>query len=109
MTDDALLADLLGEAPRTPDPGFRIDVLARVTQRRQRRAAMLRAAKLIAVSAGLGLVFPVAAAAGMTLADIQPLLISSGVIALGYLVAQAAIEGPLAALTRSWALLRVRF
>ncbi|MBY0562573.1 MAG: hypothetical protein K2P58_00200 [Hyphomonadaceae bacterium] len=107
MTNDITLAALLGEAPKTPDPGFRIDVLARVALKRKRRAAAIRGLKLIAAFTGVGLIAPLAGAFGMTAADVQPLLASAGAIVAGYLVALLATQGPAATLARSRALLRL--
>jgi peptidoglycan/LPS O-acetylase OafA/YrhL len=100
MTDDAFLAEMLGEAPRTPDPGFRIEVLARVAQRRQRRAALMRAAYWIVASLVAGLVFALAGAFGMSTETVQVLGACFGAVILGYLVAQTAIHGPRAALSQ---------
>jgi hypothetical protein len=98
MTDDAFLADLLGEVPRTPDPGFRFEVLARVAQRRQRRAALMRATYWIVSSLVAALVFALAGAFGMSPEVVQVLGACSGAVLVAYVAAQAAIHGPRAAL-----------
>lgn len=108
MTDDLETADLLGEAPRTPDPGFRVDVLARVAERARHRAAWMRAAQNVTVFTAIGLVFPAAQAAGMTIADVEPLLVVAGVLGVAYLLALVTIEGPNGAWARSRAALRAR-
>ena len=106
MSDDSMLADLLGEAPASPDPGFRFDVFARVAERARRRAGMRRAATTVAVFAAIGAVFPLAAAAGITLEDVRPVLLLAGALASAYLLALVGIEGPRGALARSRAWLR---
>jgi len=108
MSDDLELAGLLGEAPRTPDPGFRVDVIGRVAARAQRRAAMRRGAATAGAFAMLGLVFPLAGAFGLTWAAIQPLATVAGVLGLAYVLALLTIEGPGAVLARSRTILRVR-
>ncbi len=105
MNGDSELANLLGEAPRTPDPAFRFDVFARMAARSRRRAARQRAAIYVAGFAALGLVFPAAQAIGLTLAEAGPLLMSAGALGLAYALA---VLGPGAALMRSRHLLRVR-
>ncbi len=106
MTDDRELADLLGETPRTPDPGFRIDVLARVAARARRRAALERAVKQILIFTLIGAAFPVARALGLTWDAVQPLALAGGVLALAYLLADLTIQGPRPLLARSRAMLR---
>lgn len=85
--NDNELADLLGEAPRTPDPGFRLDVLARMTHRAQRRAALRRGAKVFALFTLIGLAVPVAQGLGFTASDAQPLLAAGGLLGATYLTA----------------------
>ncbi len=106
MSDDRMLAELLGEAPSARDPGFRFDVFARVAERARRRAARRRAARYALAFTLIGLVFPLARLTGLTLADAEPWLLAGGVLALAYALAVAAIDGPRALLTRS--LLAVR-
>jgi Flp pilus assembly protein TadB len=101
MSDDLELAALLGEAPTTPDPGFRFDVLARTAERARRRGAREHAFRTIALFALIGLVFPVAHALGLGLAELQPLLLVAGVLALAYVLAVWTLEGPRAVLARS--------
>lgn len=109
MTDDLDLAALLGEAPKTPDPGFRFDVLSLTSQRAQRRASRQRALRLVLISTLIGLIFPLAHAFGIGFAEIQPLLLVAAVLGLAYVLALLTLEGPRAALARSRALLRGRF
>ncbi len=107
MTDDRDLAGLLGEAPPgAPDPGFRFDVLALVAHRARRRAALDRALNQIAIFAGVGLVFPVARAAGLGVDPVAPVLLVGGVLALAAAAAFLTISGPRLALARSRAALR---
>jgi ABC-type siderophore export system fused ATPase/permease subunit len=106
MTDDTELAELLGEAPKTPDPGFRIDVLARVGARARRRAALDRAWKQIVTFTLIGAVFPVAQALGLSWETAQPLVLTGLVLALAYLFAALTIQGPRPLLARSRAVLR---
>ncbi len=106
MIDDRLMADFLGEAPRAPDPGFRFAVFARITEHARRRAGLRRALRTIGLFACVGLVFPLAAAAGLEFADVQPLVMVASVLAAAYLLALLAIEGPGGVLARSGALAR---
>lgn len=106
MTEDRLMADLLGEPPRAPDPGFRFDVFARISERARRRAALRRAFKTIGLFACLGLVFPLASAAGLEFADVRPLVMVASVLVGAYLFALFAIEGPGGVLARTRALVR---
>jgi hypothetical protein len=105
MTDDRIIANLLGEAPHTPDPGFRLDVFLRIAEHARRRAALGNAARAIGLFAAIGLVFPILQALGVTWADAQPLALAAGVIALAYLFAALTIQGPGAVLARSRAML----
>lgn len=107
MTDDRELANLLGEAPRTPDPGFRIDVLARMAAQHRRRAAFDRAWKQVVAFTLIGAVFPIAQALGLTWQSAQPLVLVAAVLAFAYLFAILTIQGPGALLARSRILLRV--
>jgi hypothetical protein len=106
MSDDSMLANLLGEAPRTPDPGFRFDVFALIDMRARRRAALRRALKTMGLFAALGLAFPLARAAGLTLADIEPFLLAAAVLGAAGLFALLNIQGPQAVWARSLALVR---
>lgn len=109
MSDDLDLAALLGEAPTTPDPGFRFDVLALTTARARRREARQRAFHTMVLFALVGLIFPVAHTFGLSAAQMQPLLLVAAVLALAYVLAVWTIEGPRAVLSRSRLLLRGRF
>lgn len=106
MNEDKELAELLGDAPASPDPGFRFEVFARVARRARQRAASQRAAAYAAGFTLVGLAFPAAGAAGLTFGDLQPLLLAGGILALMYVSAALAIDGPAAALARSRVLLR---
>jgi hypothetical protein len=106
MRDDLGLAALLGEAPKTPDPGFRFDVLSLTVQRARRRASRQRALRFVLVSTCAGLLFPLAQAFGVGFAELRPLLLVAGVLGLAYVLALLTIEGPRAALARSRAILR---
>jgi len=108
MSDDLDLAALLGEAPRTPDPGFRFDVMALAAERAHRRAARQRALRLVLVSTLIGLAFPLAQAFGVGFTEAQPLLLVAGTLGLAYVLALLTIQGPAAVLARSRALLRAR-
>lgn len=103
---DELLAELLGEAPRGPDPGFRFDVFALIAARARRRAAVRRAVKTMVRFAALGLVFPLAGAAGLTMETLQPFVVLAGALAGAGLFALLSIEGPRGVLARSRALVR---
>lgn len=107
MSDDLELAALLGGAPRTPDPGFRFDVLSLTAERARRRHARQRAFRTTVLFALVGLVFPVAHTLGLGLAELQPLLLVAGVLGLAYVLALWTLEGPRAVLARSRALLRM--
>ena len=108
MSDDLELAALLGEAPRTPDPGFRFDVLALTAERARRREARQRAFRTTTVFAFIGLLFPVAHTLGLGFAELRPLLLVAGVLCLAYVLALWTLEGPRAVLARSRAVLRGR-
>jgi hypothetical protein len=107
MSDDLELAALLGEAPQTPDPGFRFDVLALTAERARRLDARRRAFRTTTLFALIGLVFPLAHTFGLGLAQLQPLLLVAGVLGLAYVLALWTLEGPRAVLARSRALLRM--
>ena len=107
MTDDRELADLLGEAPRTPDPAFRFDVLTHVGLRARRRAALERAITQVLTFTAIGLAFPAARGLGITWHALQPIALAAGVIGFAYLLAVLTIQGPKPLLARSRALLRV--
>lgn len=107
MSDDLDLAALLGEAPRTPDPGFRFDVLSVTAERARRRASRQRAFRTTVFFALIGLIFPIAHTLGLGLTELQPLLLVAGVLSLAYVLALWTLEGPRAVLARSRALLRM--
>lgn len=106
MTDDSEMAELLSEAPRTPDPGFRIDVIARVAARARRRASLERAWKQIVTFTLIGVAFPIGQALGLTWHAAQPLLLAGAVLGFAYLFAALTIQGPGPLLARSRAMLR---
>ena len=108
MSDDLELAALLGEAPRTPDPGFRFDVLSLTSQRARRRASRQRGFRLILIFTLIGLIFPLAHAFGVGFTEVQPLLLVAGVLGLAYVLARLTIDGPRAVLERSRVLTRLR-
>ncbi|GIK48914.1 MAG: hypothetical protein BroJett013_16110 [Alphaproteobacteria bacterium] len=110
MNDDRELADLLGRAPpASPDPVFRFDVFARVTERARRREAVSRALNQVAAYAAVGLAFPVARAAGLDWPAAQPVLLAGGAVAAAAAVALVTILGPRSLLHRWLALLRGAF
>ncbi len=106
MSGDRMMADLLGEVPHTPDPGFRFEVFARMSERARRRAALRGALKTTGLFACLGLVFPLAGAAGLEFADVRPFVLVVSVLAAAYMFALFALEGPGGVLARSRALVR---
>lgn len=105
MNDDEL-ANLLGEAPATPDPAFRYDVFARVAIEARRRAARRRAVNIVAASTAVGLFCALAQAGGFTVEAAQPLFYAAAVAALIYLLADEARKSSQSALARA---LRFRF
>lgn len=107
MHDDRALAALLGEAPKTPDPGFRIDVFARMSERAQRRAAHARAALHVAAFTALGILLALVQSASAHAGAWMPMLAAAGALLVSGVFALAVIEGPKAALARSAALLRL--
>lgn len=106
MHDDLSLAALLGEAPKTPDPGFRLDVFARVTENARRRAAHGRAMLQVAAFTAIGLVLALVQTASMDAGAWMPLLGVAGALAATGVFALAVIEGPKAALARATSVLR---
>lgn len=106
MSDDLDLANLLGEAPNTPDPAFRFDVMARTAERARRRASHQKAYRIMLASTLLGLVFATGQALGLGYHHLQPLLLVAGVLGLAYVLALITISGPRAVLARSRAILR---
>lgn len=99
--NDLLIADLLGEAPKTPDPGFRYDVLVHVATHARRRHALNRALNQVALFSGIGMIFPVLAAFGVTWRSAEPVAMAVGVVALGLLFATLMLQGPRTVLARS--------
>jgi hypothetical protein len=100
------MAELLGEAPKTPDPGFRIDVVARIGARARRRAALERAWKQLVTFTRVGIAFPIAQAFGVTWQSAQPLVLAATVLGFAFLFAVLTIQGPRPLLARSRAMLR---
>ncbi len=99
--DDLMMAELLGVAPRTPDPVFRFDVLSHVAERARRRASRRRAFRTVAAFTLAGFVFPAAQAIGIGWGQAQPLLIVGLIVVAAYVLAVATVQGPRAALARS--------
>lgn len=99
--NDLLMAELLGEVPKTPDPGFRYDVLAHVAERARRRRALSRALNQVALFSGIGLVFPILNAFGVTWESAAPVGVAAGMLALGLIAASISILGPRTLLARS--------
>jgi hypothetical protein len=99
--DDRMMADLLGEAPRTPDPAFRFDVLAHVSERARRRKSLDRAFNRVALFSAIGLGFGVAQAAGVSWQGLEPMAMAGGVVATALLLAMLLIQGPRTVLARS--------
>lgn len=100
MHDDLSLAGLLGQAPNTPDPGFRLDVFARVTARDQRRAAFGRAMLQVAAFTAIGLVLALVQNASVDAGAWAPMLGAVGALVVSGLFALVVIQGPKAALAR---------
>ena len=112
MTDDLndhQLAGLLGEAPKTPDPGFRVDVFARITEAARRRAAYVRAFRQAGACVLIGLVIAAAQSFGLTWETARPILLAGLFVGAAYLFAHLTMAGPGAVLARSRAALRGRF
>lgn len=82
MSNEGDLAALLGATPRSPDPGFRMETLARAAMRASRRAAWVRALRLVLVSLAVGLLFAGAQAAGFSWRAAEPLGLTVGVLCL---------------------------
>jgi len=99
--DERLIADLLGQAPATPDPGFRYDVFARVAQRGRREASLRRAARSFGVMTAIGLGCGVVQASGLTWETAQPILAAAAGLGVAFLFAAISIEGPRAVLARA--------
>lgn len=106
MSDDLELAALLGEAPKTPDPGFRYDVLARVAEHAQRRAAFVRGFKQAGALTLLGISVPLAQALGLGAHQLQPMLLALAAVGCAYILALTFIRGP--SVLRAGSRLRVR-
>lgn len=106
MHDDRALAALLGEPPTTPDPGFRLDVFARVTERAQRRAAHGRAMQQVAMFTAIGVVLALVQNASADAGAWTPLLGVTGALAVAGVFALTLIQGPKAVLARAAGLLR---
>lgn len=93
MSSDLELAELLGSAPHSRDPGFRFDVFARIAERSNRRSARRRAVACVLTSAAIGLAFPALAALGFTLADAEPWLMVAAAMSIAYVLALLTLEG----------------
>lgn len=105
MTDDErLIADLLGEAPAAPDPGFRYDVFARVAQSGRREASLRRAARSFGTMTAIGLGCAVIQASGLTWETAQPILVAAVSLGAAFLFAAISIQGPRAVLARAGSL-----
>lgn len=101
MTDDTSLAALLGEAPTSTDPRFRVDVLARVKARAARRSAWRRGVLRVAGFTAAGLLAALVQSASVDAGAWAPLLISAGALATAGSFALMVISGPRAALTHA--------
>lgn len=108
MSDDQGLAELLGQAPRAPDPAFRYDVFTLAAERARRRHARANAVRVTAFFTLMGLVFPAAQAAGISFTDMQPILSAGAALAVAGLAALLTIQGPGVVLAYSRAALRAR-
>lgn len=106
MRDDLSLAALLGEAPQTPDPGFRFDVFARMAEQERRRKARQRGMQQVAMFTAMGLVLALIQTASAHAGAWTPLLGVAGALALSGAFAFAVIVGPKAALARAASVFR---
>ncbi len=107
MTDEEF-ANLLGEKPATPDPGFRFDVLARAAQHAQRRAAHIRTVNIVLISCAVGAFFAMSQALGFTIETAQPLFYAFVAVACAFILAQETIKGRRSPFARAFAHLRFR-
>ena len=94
MSDERTIADLLGTTPRTPDPGFRFDVFARVAAHARRRAQIWTALRQIMLFAALGAFAAVLQRAQLNWSELQPALFSAGTLIGAALVSSVLIGGP---------------
>ncbi|HVK79607.1 MAG TPA: hypothetical protein VM915_03255 [Verrucomicrobiae bacterium] len=101
MSDDLSLAALLGEAPKTPDPGFRFDVLARVSARAARREAWTRGLMQVAAFTAVGLLVALVQFGSVSSGAWTPVLSVAGALAASGVFALVVIQGPKAALARA--------
>jgi peptidoglycan/LPS O-acetylase OafA/YrhL len=101
MSDDLSLAALLGEAPKTPDPGFRFNVLARVSQRAARREAWTRGLMQVAAFTAMGLLLALVQYASVSAGAWIPVLSVAGALSASAVFALVVIQGPKAALARA--------
>lgn len=101
MSDDLSLAALLGEAPKTPDPGFRFDVLARVSERAAKREAWTRGLMQVATFTAVGLLLALVQVASVSAGAWTPVLSAGGALAVSGVFALVVILGPKAALARA--------
>lgn len=100
MSDDRKIADLLGETPVGPQPGFRVDVFARISLRARRRAVRRRALIHAGAFTAIGLAAPLAQWLGATPANAAPAIMALLTLAAIGLVADAVVNGPKTALAR---------
>ena len=94
MTDENTIASLLGAAPRSPDPGFRFDVLARVASRARRRVQIWTALRQVMLFAAVGGFVAVLQRAHLDWAELRPLLFTAGTLIGAALLSSALIGGP---------------
>jgi hypothetical protein len=106
MHDDRSLAALMGAAPQTPDPSFRLEVFARVAARAQRRAALKRAVLQLVVFTALGIMVALVQSAGADAGAWTPVLAAAGALAVAGAFAVTVITGPKAAISRATMVLR---
>lgn len=105
----AMVGEMLGGPPATPDPVFRIAVIARLAERARRRAAGDRALRRLGVFAGIGFAFAAAQYADVDWSALaQPVAISLVAVAAVGALALGMIEGPAALASRARGALRVR-
>ncbi len=107
MNDDRELADLLGEAPATPDPAHGILVLMRIAKRTRQRQAVVRAARTFGAFTAFGLIFPLVQLVGLPAMDAWAIALVGAVLGLAYLMAAVTSQGPRAVLARSRAVFRL--
>lgn len=94
MTDEKAIAELLGAAPRSPDPGFRFDVFARVATRARRRAQIWTALRQVMLFAAAGAFVAVLQRAHLDWSELQPPLFTAGTLIGAALASSVLIGGP---------------